>query len=268
MKSVLIVGYGVVGHNLAKELEKLQPDIYDKYKPEHNTKQNKKYDFCFICVDTPYINSVVPCDTSQIYNALLENDADVYIIKSTVLPGTTDELVKTFQDGYLINRTLQPKHIIFSPEFYGGTQHCNNFKFDFTILGGDKDDCCKVQQLLQDVYDARHIFRIVDSSTAEFSKYTENSYLKFIVLFCVQMYEAIEKFNKLNGTNIKWEDVRELWRLDERTPISHTLVYEEHPYVDSHCLNKDPKALAEYLDLFLLKALEEFNNMQKEKYKK
>ncbi len=34
MKSVLIVGYGVVSHNLAKELEKLQPDIYDKYKTE------------------------------------------------------------------------------------------------------------------------------------------------------------------------------------------------------------------------------------------
>ena len=29
MKAVLIIGYGVVGHNLAKDLEKLQPDIYD-----------------------------------------------------------------------------------------------------------------------------------------------------------------------------------------------------------------------------------------------
>ena len=34
MKSVLIVGYGVVGKNLHDELKILEPDIYDKYKIE------------------------------------------------------------------------------------------------------------------------------------------------------------------------------------------------------------------------------------------
>ena len=37
MKKVLIIGYGTVGHNLAAELSALQPDIYDKYKPDENT---------------------------------------------------------------------------------------------------------------------------------------------------------------------------------------------------------------------------------------
>lgn len=257
MKNVLIIGYGVVGHNLHKELEKLCPDIYDKFKIEYNTKKNIKYDFAFICVDTPYINKENGCDLSQVLEALEENDADIYIIKSTILPGSTEKLTQ-----------LSKKKIVFSPEFYGGTQHCNNFNFDFTILGGDKDDCCKVQQLLQEIYDARHTFRIVETQTAEFTKYMENSYLKFIVLFCIQFNEAIKKFNNLYGTNIKYEDVRECWRLDPRTPESHTMVYDEHPFVDTHCLNKDPLAIAEFLDLDLLKAVEAFNNKQKEKYKK
>ena len=33
---ILIVGHGVVGKNLEKELEVLHPDVIDKYKPEEN----------------------------------------------------------------------------------------------------------------------------------------------------------------------------------------------------------------------------------------
>lgn len=258
MKSILIVGYGVVGHNLYQELSKLQPDVYDKFKTRYNTKRDIKYDFCFICVDTPYIDKDNPCDISEVKNAITENDADIYIIKSTILPGTTNYL----------NSKFYRKNIIFSPEYYGGTQHCNNFKFDFTILGGDKEDCIKVQQLLQEVYDARHTFRIVDGATAEFTKYMENCWLGINVSFCNQMHESIEKFNKLNDTNVKYEEVRECWRLDERMPESHTYVYREHPFYDSHCLNKDIPAFADFLDVYLFKAMIEFNEMQKKKYKK
>lgn len=38
MSKVLIIGFGTVGHNLAEELAPLHPDIYDKYKPGHNTR--------------------------------------------------------------------------------------------------------------------------------------------------------------------------------------------------------------------------------------
>ena len=136
MKNVLIVGYGVVGHNLAKEIAILSPDIYDKYKIEYNTKKDIKYDFCFICVDTPYTKGSL-CDISQIEQVLQTHEAEIYIIKSTVLPGTVDKLIRKYK-----------KKIVVSPEYYGGTQHCNNFEFNFTILGGEKETCIMVQQLL------------------------------------------------------------------------------------------------------------------------
>ena len=183
MKNILIVGYGVVGHNLAQEIAKLNPDIYDKYKTENNTKRDIKYDIAFICVDTPY-NDKGYCDLSAVESAIQETNADILIIKSTVLPNTT----KIFAEKY--NRT-----IIFSPEYYGGTQHCNNFTFDFTILGGNEDACCKVIQCLQDVYDARHKFRITDSTTAELTKYMENSWLATKVSFCCQFYELAKVLN-------------------------------------------------------------------------
>jgi nucleotide sugar dehydrogenase len=245
MKNVLIVGYGTVGHNLAQEISKLKPDIYDKYKTEFNTKKDIKYDFCFICVDTPYTDAYY-CDFSQVQDALEENDADIYIIKSTILPTVTEYLIKAHQ-----------KHIIFSPEYYGGTQHCNNFDFNFTILGGVREDCIKVQQLLQEVYDARHTFRLTDSTTAELAKYMENSWLATKVSFCNEFYDIAEK------TAVDYEELRELFILDPRVNPSHTFVYRDHPYYDSHCLNKDVPAIATFAESDFLKFIVKYNEKRK-----
>lgn len=243
MSDILIVGYGTVGHNLAEELAPLDPDVYDKFKTECNTKvDGKRYRCAFICVDTPHLSEETPCDLSQVRAALSETDADLYVIKSTVPVGTTAALgVKT------------GKRIVFSPEYYGGTQHCNNFEFGFTIVGGRKSDCVEVVQLLQDVYDARHTFRIVDSRVAEMTKYMENAWLATKVTFCVGFFESCEK------VGIPYEEVRELFILDPRVNPAHTFVYRDHPWYRSHCLDKDVPSIASQYGDPLLKAVIEIN---------
>jgi len=246
--SVLIIGYGVVGKNLERDLKKLNPDIRDKYKVDCNTfDKNKVYDFAFVCVDTPF-NEKGDCDTSEVYNAIKENRASVFIIKSTVLPTTTEYLIK--QTG---------KKIIFSPEYYGGTQHCNNFDFNFTILGGEKEICRLVIQMLQKIYDGRHKFVITDSRTAELTKYMENSWLATKVSFCNEFYNFAENLG------IAYEELRELFLLDPRVNPSHTFVYKDKPYWDSHCLNKDVPAIANYQNSKFLKSVIDFNISQKNK---
>ena len=47
--NVLIIGCGVVGKNLFKELYNLRPDVYDKYNGLYDTKRDIKYDVAFIC---------------------------------------------------------------------------------------------------------------------------------------------------------------------------------------------------------------------------
>ena len=172
--NVLIIGVGTVGRNLTGELEALQPQLYDKYKNIDTRQGGVCYDAAFVCVDTPGAN----CDISEVRRAIMEHDADVFVIKSTVLPGTTERLSR--ETG---------KTVIFSPEYYGGTQHCNNFRFPFTILGGEKEACVKMVQILQRVYDGTHSFRITDARTAELVKYMENSYLAMKVSFCQQFYD-------------------------------------------------------------------------------
>lgn len=247
MKNILIIGYGVVGHNLANDLSKLNPDIVDKYKDGVTTKvEGKHYDIAFVCVDTPYVFGKSTCDTSEVVNALHENDADIYVFKSTVLPGTVDKLTK--ETG---------KRIIFSPEYYGGTQHCNNFNFDFTILGGERKACKEVIQVLQGIYDGRHTFHITNAKTAELTKYMENSFLATKVTFCQQFYKIA------NEAGVDYEELRELFILDPRVNPSHTFVYDDHPYWDSHCLNKDVPAIADAYDCDLLKAVIQINFQEK-----
>lgn len=246
MGNTLIVGYGVVGHNLSEEISKLNPDIYDKYKIEHNTKRNIKYDITFVCVDTPLLPDY-SLDITEVKNAIINNDSEIYVIKSTCPLGTVEQL-----------KQETSKRIIFSPEYYGGTQHCNNFEFDFTILGGAKQDCIEVIQTLQNCYDGRHTFRIVDSKTAELVKFMENSFLATKVSFCNQFYNICQE------NNISYEELRELFVLDPRVNSSHTFVYKDKPFWDSHCLNKDVPYIAYSGDNKLLKAVCEFNKEQKD----
>ena len=243
-KNVLIIGYGVVGHNLYKELQDLNPDIVDKYKPQLNTIKNIHYDLGFICVDTPLKDGNL--DITEVKNAINEYDCEIYCIKSTCPVGTVRTL------SYKTN-----KHITFSPEYYGGTKHCNNYIFDFTILGGNEKICNDIIQIVLPCYDGRHVFRIVKPELAELVKFMENSFLATKVNFCQAFYNVCKK-EKLN-----YSELRELFVLDPRVNPSHTFVYEDKPYWDSHCLNKDVPAIANQYDMNLLKAVIDFNEKQK-----
>lgn len=240
--SVLIIGVGTVGGNLNRELAVLNPDLFDKYKNIDTRQGGAHYDAAFVCVDTPGAD----CDISEVRAAIMEHDADVFVIKSTVLPGTTERLAR--ESG---------KAVIFSPEYYGGTQHCNNFSFPFTILGGERDACVTVAQILQRVYDGRHSFRFTDARTAELAKYMENSWLAMKVSFCQQFYDIAEK------AGVCYEELRELFVLDPRVEPSHTFVYRDKPFWDSHCLNKDVPAIARAYDAPLLKGMIAFNEGRK-----
>ena len=249
MGKVLIVGIGNIGSRLYREYQKLNPDRYDPYKG-YEEKRNIRYDFVFIATDTP-MKDDGSCDISQVRRAIDETDAEVYVIRSTVPPKTTERF-----------RSETGKRIVFSPEFYGTTQHCDEktFDFSFTILGGEKEDCNAVVQLLQEVYDARHRFRITDSTTAELTKYMENCLLASRVSFCVQFWEIAKEYG------VSYPEMRELLLNDERFSRAHTFVYDGHPYWESHCFDKDLRAIAKASNAPLIEGVIRYNEACKEKY--
>lgn len=253
--NILVVGYGTVGTRVYNELCSEEGSLYGcigAYDPaKYMTNRLFNADFMFICVDTPILDGKI--DLSQVETAIQDNKPylkkdGVMVIKSTVLPGTTDYL----KEKYGIR-------IIHSPEYYGATQHCNNYDFNFTILGGDEDSCVKVQQLLQELHDSRHKFYITDAKTAELTKYMENAYLATMVSFCTQFYEIAEQ------AGVKYEKLRELFTLDPRVG-GHTFVYRDRPYWKSHCLDKDVPTIANAYNAEFLLDMIKFNDKQKEKY--
>ncbi len=168
-------------------------------------------------------------------------DADVIIIKSTIPINIVEDL---------------PPNAIFSPEFTGTTQHKG--VHNYVVLAGSRKLCNKVSELYKNIHDASFKIVFTDIKTAIISKYAENCFLALKVTFCNEIAKACKKV----GT--EYEDVRNILLLDSRINPSHTFVYDNQPFYDSHCLNKDIPAFIAQFNLPLMKAVDKINREAKE----
>lgn len=231
---LVIVGYGVVGQNM----HKLFPGaaVHDPAKRHeafewtdtYGQTQSARYQIAIICVPTD-MRDDGSCDTSIVARVIDELDADVYLVKSTVPPGTCKRLSETLG-----------KRVVFSPEFFGGTQHANAVDYDFVILGGKRPDTDVVAEAYKEIKPGSYRIMKTDSTTAELVKYAENSFLLTKVRFFVEFYRLAETI----GVDV--DEFRELLLLDPRIGRSHTFTYRDHPYSESHCLDKDCPAIVHY----------------------
>jgi len=264
-KNIIIIGNGIVG--------KLEYNVlYDTYFPdildlgylikdgnikcqsiEKSVEELKdiEYDLAVIAVPTPFDPSTGLLKCDYVEDAVNEVNAKIYLIKSTTNVHFCD---------YLATKT--GKRIVHSPEHSGATQHCNNFTYNFTILGGDNKDCSEIQEIYQEIFDARHEFIYLTRAEAETSKFVENCYLPNNVSFWDSIWESC------NTLNVCFEKVREAVLKDERIPRPHSAVYPSHPWWDSHCFNKDERAFANQSNNEYLKNTYEYNEKMKKKYKK
>ncbi len=261
MPKVLIAGYGIVGKSIHKdfpfaELYDTDMDVFkanrDKLIYNFNPSVvGRKYDICFICVPTPNDENN-KCDIYYVADVINDVDADVYVIKSTVPPTTTDKFIKDYN-----------KNIIFSPEF------CSNTNFgsenNFVILGGDDYSCHKVRQLYE--LNKKSDFTIYQCSSveAEIIKYMENCFLATKVIFCNQFKDIADLYG------VDYSKIRDGLVLDERIGKSHTFVFDNYRGYDSKCLNKDIPSFINTLkekgfnNKFLLETVDEINQTYRNK---
>lgn len=226
---VLIIGFGVVGKNMATVFD--EADIFDPMYPDISCNENKYHDIAFVCVPTD-MKAMGACDTSIVQKVIhkFSDFVDTFCIRSTIPPGTTERLI----------HELSFPNIVFSPEYFGGTIHANNPNYEFIILGGDNRNTSKVAKAYIDVKHPEFKIYQTTSKTAELCKYMENSWLAMKVTFCNEFYRISKKIG------VDYVVLRELFLADPRVNRSHTFVYEKTPYYDSHCLNKDIPALISF----------------------
>lgn len=249
---ILIVGHGVIGtkmHGLFPWADVHDPD-QDYYLNETNV-----YDFAFICVPTDS-TPTGHADITLVKEAchLCVGRAHVIVIKSTIPPGTTER----------IREELAYPPIVFSPEFFSETVH-GLLEDKFMIIGGLEVFAEQLADLYASIKPASFRVRITDSRAAELVKYMDNAWLATKVTFCAEFFKIAEQFQ------VPYHVLRDLWLMDPRVNPSHTWVFPDHPYYDSHSLNKDVQAIVNevsdigYFPRFL-DAVLDVNYAMKEKF--
>ena len=226
---VLIVGYGHVGHQMARYFtDACYVDVDERPRrvcDDEPVHPKEVYDIGFICVPTPEggEDSAGACDVSMVRAAYARwwAYARYWCIKSTVTPGTCESL---------------GDRVCFSPEYYGetlGHPLVGIPRDPFIILGGPPDVTQAFATAWTLVTNSYARIYQTDSRTAELCKLMENAWIAVKVSFCNEMYDLA------HAGAVDWNMLRELWLADPRVSRSHTYVYPDNRGWGGKCIPKD-----------------------------
>lgn len=207
-KTVGIIGNGFVGESMAFAFSPIsEVKIYDINPLRTNCTLDEVHecDYVFVCVPTP-MDFNGKQDISYIEEVFkYASNKPIYIIKSTILPGTTERLIDEY-----------PKlKIIFSPEFLTErTAKLDMLTQSRIILGGEYELTKQVEKLFNERFMNRHIIH-TDSKTAEFIKYMNNTF------FATKVSIMNEFYRLSNVLNVNWEGALYGFASDGRVGDSH-----------------------------------------------
>lgn len=273
MHKIGICGSGFVGNAVESGLQSVaEIRVYDKYKPSESLYDVvNNSDILFVCVPTPMEDDGW-CDTSIVGQVCIDIDKNAeerksIVIKSTVPPGTTQE----------ISKYLGERHgCMFNPEFLREKTFIQDFLEQDRIIIGPSNECLKsdidkVLELYKSFAKTQKnpaTIKITPSANvAEMVKYATNCYLATKVLFFNEMYDICKSID------IDFEDMKQLMLLDKRISSSHTQVpgHDGLRGFGGACFYKDMSALIAFcqeedIDVTMLESVMTKNLMIRENY--
>lgn len=232
-------------------------------------------DISMIAVGTPFSEGEI--DLSYIrqaamdigVNAHLASKNHVVCVKSTVVPGTTINVVKPIVEEYSQNR--EGIYFGMNPEFLAeGTAVHDFMNPDRVVIGADNSIA---SQLLTDLYApfAGVDIKIVSIETAEIAKYASNSFFATLISFSNEisnLCSSVEGVDVLDVMNAVHLDKRISPIIDGQR-ITPGLVSFLHPGVGygGSCFPKDVKSIIQFGQerghaLRLLEKVDEINVKQ------
>jgi len=186
-------------------------------------------DVAFVCVPTLEMDDG-SADTSIVEDVCGWANCGVFIIRSTVPPGTCERVM---QD--------TGKDIVFQPEYLGenpsGNAYNNIGTRGWVTLGGPTQATAKAAAFYTRLYTADCRIMQTDFRTAEMVKYMTNSFLAIKTVYCAEIARVCEA----HGVN--YAAARELWLMDDRIGRSHTSVYKDNLGYAGKCFPKDIQAI-------------------------
>lgn len=252
------IGQGYVGKNTADDFESRGYSVI-RYalEPEYieNKEKIKECDVVFIAVPTPTTPTGFDYSIVETSLALIRPNATV-VLKSTLLPGTTERLQKLFPG----------ITVLFSPEFL-----CESTAaFDaahpiFNIVGisEDTDRQKKAAQAVLDILPKSERVFLTTAGSAELFKYAHNINGYMRVILSNILYDA--------STELKsnWEDIQQMMQVDPMmSPYYNAPIHKSGRGAGGHCFIKDMAAFrmlytdivhTDSLGVEVLKAMERKN---------
>jgi UDPglucose 6-dehydrogenase len=199
---VAIAGMGTVGRAVYHGFSPVIDDLkcYDTGRNLGDIGYLREADFVFICVPAEAVHDLV-CEISEGTN---RRDI-VFILKSTVLPGTTDDL-----------QHICGHHWVFNPEFLTDrTADLDFINSPNIILGGTGGPAV---QRVEELYRLRFRHTPIHKTTAksaEFVKYMVNLFFTTKISFMNEM------FNASNELGLPWDSIIKMFSADGRIANSH-----------------------------------------------
>jgi len=203
-----VIGNGFVGESQAfafSPTTDLRIYDIDPLKSTHTKKEIDECNFIFVCVPTP-MRKDGSQDLSYVEKVFDEAvKGPVYIIKSTVLPGTTEKLSEQYPH----------LDIVFCPEFLTErTAKLDMLTQARIVIGGNNKIVDFVTRLFEQRFMNKHIIK-TDSTTAELIKYMNNT-------FFATKVSIMNEFKLLaDAIGANWEDALYGFAADGRVGDSH-----------------------------------------------
>lgn len=249
---IAVMGIGWVGGAMSRYFRDAGygPLLYDPPKGLGTQADLEAADIVFLCVPTPFDAKSGGFDLSYVENAVAAlPGSKIVVVKSTVLPGSTDDLQKRW-----------PQHrFLFNPEFLR-EKTC-----DFDVRNPDRqimgvtDQSAGDAELVLSFLPAAPYVKIMPAIAAETVKYFGNCFLSLKVIFAEQVFDLTQKLG------VDYAQVRDAVAADPRIGPSHMNVgMDGYRGYGGHCFPKDVRALIQLGDRIgaeqeLLKACEAIN---------
>lgn len=236
-----VVGLGVLGGNLLRYFRESEQEArgYDIHpeKTDADFDTILKQDILFLCLPTPYREGSKGYDLSILEDTLgkiAEFDAEkIVIIKSTVLPGTTQRL----QEQY-------PKlRLGFTPEFLTARYAWEDTLHPDTSIFGYTEQSHSIANDILRILPEASFERIIPAAEAEMVKIARNNYFVSKIVFMNALYDICQA----NG--IDYEIVKESLASDRRIRRSHMEIFHGGGRGGSGvCFPKDQAAFRDYVE--------------------
>lgn len=248
MNEAVIIGYGFVGKATAKSLGITH--YYSRTQANVSLNNLHKFKYIFLCLPTPTVEGKQDRENIKYYIDFIsekwkENNTDgVFIIRSTVLPGTAHKI-----------KQHQEVDIVHVPEFLSEDTWEQDAQWpDIIVVGSDNQE---KREEVAGIFKARFKgaeYFLTDSITAETIKYGVNTFYALKVIFANQLFDFCD------DRGVNYETVKNAMYARKWIGKNHLEIWHKGGRgAGGKCLKKDLDAFANYTNIPLLEYVNKIN---------